>query len=187
MQNYISLYDNTFSKEDCQNLIDKFERYSSFFDFKKVHASDGWHMQFTQLHLSNHDEFFKESEKLKAIFLKGIATYKKEYKIQPHQWSTQFQMEPLRMKRYLPNTNDMFDEHVEVTNLQTAKRFLVALIYLNDDFEGGETDFVQLDVKIKPKQGSMAIFPATWSWLHKGHPVKGKNPKYFVGTLLHYV
>jgi len=64
---------------------------------------------------------------------------------------------------------------------------MVALIYLNDDFEGGETDFTQFQIKVKPKQGNMALFPAIWNWLHKTHPVKGENPKYFVGTLLHYV
>lgn len=187
MNNYITLYKNTFSKEACENLINKFEKYTGFHDIKKIEAKDGWRMQFTQLHLSNHEEFREENKKLKALFLEAIAMYKKEHNIQSHQWPKEFQLEPIRMKRYLPNSNDMFDEHVEVTNLEISKRFMVAFLYLNDDFLGGETDFPQLRVKVKPQQGNMVLFPATWNWLHKGNSVRGKCAKYIVGTLLHYV
>ena len=187
VQNYISMYKNTFSKEKCQNLIDKFEKYTEFHDVKKIDAKDGWQMSFTQLHLSKHKEFEVENRELKSLFLKAISIYRKEHEIQLHQWPKEFQLEPIRMKRYLPNSNDKFDEHVEVTNLETAKRFLVVLLYLNDDFEGGETDFVQFKAMVKPKQGSIALFPATWNWLHRGKAVIGGSPKYIVGTLLHYV
>lgn len=71
-------------------------------------------------------------------------------------------LEPLRMKRYLPRTQtqraERFDAHVDVTNYDTARRFLVAFIYLNDDYIGGEIDFVQLGYKVKPKQGSILLF-----------------------------
>lgn len=124
--------------------------------------NDGWHMHFTQIKLAKHA-------------IKDI------------QWPSKFKLEPIRMKRYLPNTDERFDEHIEVTNLQTARRFLVAFIYLNDNFEGGETEFTQLQMRVKPKQGTMILFPATWNWLHKAYPVQGDNSKYIVGRLLHYV
>lgn len=187
VQNYITLYRDTFSKEKCQNLIDKFEKHTEFHDVKKTDAKDGWQMSFTQLHLSEHKEFEVENKALKRLFLEAISVYKKEHDIQPHQWPKEFQLEPIRMKRYLPNSNEKFDEHVEVTNLETAKRFMVAVLYLNDDFEGGETDFTQFKVMVKPKQGSMVLFPAGWNWLHRGKAVRGESPKYIVGTLLHYV
>ncbi len=186
MKNYITLYDNTLSSEDCNNLIDKFEENSSLHELESITASDGWHMQFNQIKLANHKVFEEENKKLRALFLEAIGAYKKEHGIKEHQWPTKFNLEPIRMKRYLPDSDERFDEHVEVTNLETARRFLVVLIYLNDDFEGGETDFPQFKVLVKPKQGSMALFPAMWNWLHKGNPVKNK-PKYIVGTMMHYV
>ncbi len=91
------------------------------------------------------------------------------------------------MKRYMPNSSDRFDSHVDVTDYNSARRFLVVFIYLNDNFQGGETDFTQLKVKVRPKQGNMVLFPPTWNYLHTAHPVTGNNPKYIVGTLLHYV
>ena len=128
----------------------------------------------------------KENTQLRALFLEAIATYKKEHNIQEYQWPTKFNLEPLRMKRYLPDSDERFDEHVEVTNIETSRRFLVLFLYLNDDYEGGETEFPQLQMIVKPKQGNIVLFPAMWNWLHKGNPVK-KKPKYIVGTMMHYV
>lgn len=36
-----------------------------------------------------------------------------------------------------------------------------AVLYLNEDYEGGEIFFPELDIKIKPKMGSLVIFPST--------------------------
>ena len=187
VQNYITLYENTFSQEASQNLIKKFEKYSQYHDKKLIDASDGWRMSFTQIHLSRHPEFTEENELLQGLFLQAISAYRKEHNIQPYQWPKEFKLEPIRMKRYLPNKDERFDEHVEITNLQTAKRFLVVFMYLNDDFDGGETDFNQFGVMVKPKRGMMVLFPAGWNWLHRGRTVYGKNPKYIVGTILNYV
>lgn len=43
---------------------------------------------------------------------------------------------------------------------QPVKPSLTAILYINDDYTGGEIDFVHDDVKIKPKAGSMVIFPS---------------------------
>lgn len=187
MNPYVTLYESTYSKEACEQIIEKFENSSSLWEDEQHTYDDGWHMHFTQIKLAKHESFSKENEELHNLFLQGISAYKKEHAIKDIQWPSKFKLEPLRMKRYLPNTDERFDEHVEVTNLETARRFLVAFIYLNDNFEGGETDFTQLKMRVKPKQGMMILFPATWNWLHKAYAVKGLNSKYIVGTLLHYV
>ncbi len=38
------------------------------------------------------------------------------------------------MKRYFPNLDERFDEHVEVTDLESARQFMVTFIYLNDKY-----------------------------------------------------
>jgi len=186
MNNYITLYEKTLSPKACKNLIDKFELYTHQHEKEHITANDGWHMQFTQIKLANHQEFKQENAQLRALFLEAIATYKKEHNIQEYQWPTKFNLEPLRMKRYLPDSDERFDEHVEVTNIETSRRFLVLFLYLNDDYEGGETEFPQMQIAVKTKQGNIVLFPAMWNWLHKGNPVKTK-PKYIVGTMMHYV
>jgi Rps23 Pro-64 3,4-dihydroxylase Tpa1-like proline 4-hydroxylase len=46
---------------------------------------------------------------------------------------------------------------------------LPTLIYLNDDYEGGELSFATHDVTIKPKVGDLIIFPGN---MHYAHEVK---------------
>jgi hypothetical protein len=60
-------------------------------------------------------------------------------------------------------------------------RFLSFIIYLNDDFQNGETYFIRHDKKIKPVTGKAVVFPPYWPWLHSAEEVTGGNPKYFLG------
>lgn len=43
--------------------------------------------------------------------------------------------------------------------------------YANDDYEGGEIEFDQFEVMLKPKKGQLLIFPSTFVYTHTVHPV----------------
>jgi len=43
--------------------------------------------------------------------------------------------------------------------------------YLNDDYEGGEINYVEFGLKIKPKKHQLIIFPAHFPYAHKVEPV----------------
>jgi hypothetical protein len=68
----------------------------------------------------------------------------------------------------------------------SSGRSISPIIYLNDDYEGGELEFVNFGIKIKPKAGSLYIFPATFPYAHIAHPVT-KGTKYAIVTWLHEV
>lgn len=56
-------------------------------------------------------------------------------------------------------------------------RIITFLFYLNDVEEGGETYFY--NGKIKPETGKLLLFPATWTYNHKGNmPIS--NDKYII-------
>lgn len=55
--------------------------------------------------------------------------------------------------------------------------------YLNDDFEGGETFFDRQNLKIKPQQGSVVVFPSYYTHPHQSLPVS-KGQKYAFTTWL---
>jgi len=70
------------------------------------------------------------------------------------------------------------DYYLEEIN-RGGQRILTLLVYLNDDFEGGETEFPNLGIKIKPKKGKLIIWNNTnddgtvdYDSLHAGLPVK---------------
>lgn len=49
-------------------------------------------------------------------------------------------------------------------------RFLAWILYLNDIDEGGETEFLYLSERVKPKTGRLVIFPAGFTHAHRGNP-----------------
>jgi len=57
-------------------------------------------------------------------------------------------------------------------------RVLTYLWYLNDVEEGGETEFYN-GMKIKPEKGKLLIFPACWTYAHKGN-IPISNDKYIM-------
>lgn len=64
-----------------------------------------------------------------------------------------------------------------------TRRVFSCIVYLNDNFEEGETDFKFL--KIKPETGKILFFPSHWQYMHKGCvPINGD--KYIVTTWLHF-
>lgn len=59
-----------------------------------------------------------------------------------------------------------------------------AVIYLNDDYEGGEIYFPRLDNKvIKPEYGDIAIFPSNYIYEHASLPIKS-GTKYCVVIMM---
>lgn len=52
-----------------------------------------------------------------------------------------------------------------------SSRVLSTVMYLNDDYEGGEIEFVNSNVKIKPPAGSIIFFPSNFLYIHEVHPI----------------
>jgi len=46
------------------------------------------------------------------------------------------------------------------------------VLYLNDDYVGGELFFREQGVKIKPEAGSIVIFPSVEPYYHESLPVE---------------
>lgn len=70
-----------------------------------------------------------------------------------------------------------YDEHNDCEDWINGKlqkivsRDITMIWYLNDDYEGGELEFTQLQLTFKPKRGDMIIFPSYYEFTHKVHPV----------------
>jgi predicted 2-oxoglutarate/Fe(II)-dependent dioxygenase YbiX len=63
-------------------------------------------------------------------------------------------------------------------------RAVSAIIYLNDDYEGGHVEFVNFGIKIKPKPGMLLLFPSNYAYTHIAHPVTS-GTKYAIVTWIH--
>jgi len=185
MNNYIQIYNNVIDDNYCDELREKFEKKSK----QQEHIEQG-PMSFSQLNLNlnSYDKSYWQDDvsKLSNVFLHYINQYKQDCDITPQMWPVERTdiLEQIRIKKYLNNDKDEFGPHVDAISSESALRFLVFFIYL-DDNERGETAFPQLGVASPCKKGNLLMFPPLWPWMHAGAKPVGKS-KYIVGSYLHY-
>jgi hypothetical protein len=67
-----------------------------------------------------------------------------------------------------------------------STRHLVFMTYLNDVTDEGETEFYYQKLKVKPEKGLTIIWPADWTFTHRGIPSKTQT-KYIVTGWYSYI
>lgn len=72
-----------------------------------------------------------------------------------------------------------YHEHYDGSTI--TGRAISAICYLNDNYIGGELEFPNFNVKIKPKQGTLILFPSNFAYSHIAHPVT-QGEKYALVT-----
>ena len=82
------------------------------------------------------------------------------------------------IKKYIPGAD--MGPHVDSSDPTDINHPIISgVIYLNDDYEGGEIKFPNQNITIKPEAGSVIVFPSYDPYLH--HPQKIiKGNKYMV-------
>jgi len=72
--------------------------------------------------------------------------------------------------------------HIDGGSHEFSQRQLVAVWYLNDvPGPGGETEFLFQQVKVKPEQGKLLLFPPFWTHEHRGVTLQ-QGVKYIATT-----
>jgi predicted 2-oxoglutarate/Fe(II)-dependent dioxygenase YbiX len=90
----------------------------------------------------------------------------------------------VKLSRY--DSGDFYGWHCDCwetnSNVVGWKRQLSSITYLNDDYEGGETEF-ECGVIIKPTAGKTVIFPSSWLFPHQGNPVNNGTKYIYVNHI----
>jgi hypothetical protein len=119
-------------------------------------------------------QYFREFEdKCKSVINACLESYRNEMMIG---YDT-FNIEGFYLLKY--GVGEYFSSHYDAHS--TNKRSISVLIYLNDDYEGGELEFVHFNLKIKPKAGTVILFPPNYPYRHIAHSVTS-GTKYAVVT-----
>ncbi len=84
------------------------------------------------------------------------------------------------VQRTLPGEH--YHWHIDGGSHDFSQRQLVAVWYLNDVAgSGGETEFLFQDIRIKPEQGKLVLFPPFWTHEHRGVTLQ-EGVKYIATT-----
>lgn len=151
---------NFLNKSQCNNIIEQATpilRRAMVEDKEGVKISKG---------RTNETCFIETIESQEITYLKN-----KLFKLFPLNSKDLTKIQVLRYKKdekYIPH----FDAYEsKMINLKSGKqRFLTFLIYLSDDFKGGETFFPLLDIEIKPARGDLLVFKNCFNKTNFVHP-----------------
>lgn len=176
----VRVYPDRLPLQQCEKLIDGFEAHAAD---QVIRQGDGNAPWFTELNLT---QCWPEGHELAfGAILPVFEAYSRDIQINTVQWPAELAFEELRMKRYWSDGHDEFPEHVDVGDHASARRFVAAMLYLNDVEEGGATEFPIWGQQIQPRAGTVLVFPPLWPWLHAGRP-PASSVKYILSTYLHY-
>jgi len=181
---YVKTYDAMVPDDFCQGILEAYGKSDLQYIDREFRPT------FTQLNLTQRlqlkDPLWVDThKKLEQYFVDAVELYMDDLQLGAD-FPAKYCFEEFRLKWYKPNNYDQFKEHVDIYDYNSARRFLVVFLYLNDVDQGGETSFSNLELSITPKRGRILIFPPTWMFRHAGlPPVSGD--KYILGTYLHYL
>lgn len=115
--------------------------------------------------------FDRETELFKR-YVSNLQPVVQEY-IKKFPWCDQYDpwsvVENVNIQYYKPGAG-YHEWHTERSTATSpnSSRHLVFMTYLNDVEDGGETEFVNQKIKIKPQKGLTLIWPVDWTYTHRG-------------------
>jgi len=186
LTDYIKVYDDICDKEFCDQIVEAFksqEEHHVYID--RLKRPTFTEMNISQRYQKKDVEWMGIQKQVQAYFIEAVSTYMEDLEIGAD-FPDKYAFEEFRIKRYQQNSNDEFADHVDVGDHNSARRFLVCFLYLNDVEEGGTTDFPKIEHTITPKCARILVFPPNWMYRHAGRPVT-KGVKYILGSYLHYM
>lgn len=154
------------SPEFCSNVIERFEQ----------HTQDQYQGRIGQMAAENMD--IKRSTDIvvsgkphwhdvdRALF-KSLGFAIREFRNRYPYFGGPFKDMGYGLQRTEPG--EFYHWHIDGGSHDFSHRQLVAIWYLNDvEGPGGETEFLFQNVKIKPEQGKLLLFPPFWTHEHRG-------------------
>ena len=165
IEDFIGVFD---TDVDCKVFIDYFKYMESTSHFKRrredVRADDltGLNFFLTLRDTSTVEFAGIYNESVAA----ALALYEEEYKFLA---DYKFQQHYINIQKTVPGQG-YHGWHCENHGNCNTRRVLATMIYLNDDFEGGETEFLYQSRRLKPKASRVVIWPAGFTHTHRGNP-----------------
>ena len=177
VDSYIKYYKNIVAENLCNSLINynfpyeasKYQTHDSGAIVKqeRVKMSDSW--------IKKESVFYTA---VKSCFEEVIVKYKTDFPLFSVGRTTDF-----RINKY--GKGGFMSRHVDNIHHSHGQQYgypqVSALLYLNDDYEGGE--FYVADKKFCPSRGSAIIFPSNFMFPHEAKPVT-KGTRWSIVTWL---
>lgn len=185
------------SKEVCSSLIAEASERGNWAQAMVFHRSEGQDMLISTDYRSNDSVVITPDYADYDTVVEGLHSAYRQYSERvladipsdslrnpmPMSENSICTLEAIQLLRY--GVGQLYDWHSDQV-LESGTfghgRTMSVVLYLNDDFEGGFTEFVDKPRKAKP--GEALFFPSCWTYAHTATPVK-EGTKYAIATWYH--
>ena len=174
INNFIGVYDNYITKEDCNKAIKLYEDQNNFnntvnrIGAEQVSILKKQDQQFFAA--PNNLDIWWESLKPMIVNFDIAWNHYIQNTGADDAYGKPFYFTALKIQKTLP-TEGYHVWHIEHNKgFENEARAFVFSIYLNDVEEGGETEFLHFSKRVKPETGRIGIWPAAFPYVHRGNP-----------------
>jgi Rps23 Pro-64 3,4-dihydroxylase Tpa1-like proline 4-hydroxylase len=187
LSDYCVKIDNHMNNRVCDLLVDVFNENEKNAETKDLGTGTVFDQyNFTQ-YSNDNDRYIELHNKCIDYLFEALNEYRSKVE-DFNRWAPdgairEHGFESLRIKRY--HDEDHFEPHVDVSNHDDARRYLIMIWYLNDA-DGGEISFENFDFELTPKKGTLVMFPPHWMFPHKAAKVNS-GAKYMLHSYAHYL
>ena len=189
--NFILEIKDAVPKSICENLIDIFEKRKDLhYEGCTTLGIDYNCKKDTEIFI-NPDLFETEDfgpliESILRCLQNGLSKYKTQFSVLNEngyvsgidaicEWRVDY---CFNFQRYLPNEGYKIF-HCESPGVQTSKRVLAWMFYLNDVTDKGGTEFQFQNYVCNAEEGKLVIWPSYWTHYHRGIPSPSQT-KYII-------
>ena len=175
IDNFIGIYDNYITKEECDKAIQIYEQQNKFLNTVNRQHFEGapvTHKQDQQYFMRGHniEVWWDDLKTIMMNYELAWRHYCENTGAEEAYLNQSFEFTSLKIQKTLP-TEGYHIWHIEHSSrFEDLKRAFVFSIYLNDVEEGGETEFLHFSKRVKSKTGRIVIWPASFPYLHRGNP-----------------
>jgi hypothetical protein len=168
-EDFIGIYEYALDFDLCDDIISTFDYYhdmgSVFTEDEQFPNSNAgrfdWAMDLTEM--SDHMKG-NPTQKINDLLNSGLKEYRQVF---GHMKEVPLYSITQKIQK-TPAGGGYHIWHDENSSYVHSSRTLVWMIYLNDNYEGGETEFLYYKKRIKPTRGTMLIWPAGMTHVHRG-------------------
>jgi len=176
-KDFVGVWENAFNQQYCDDVISYFEQMkeSGFSGSRQQWGKDPKHFKDDQsVNTSFEDTVcFNNTKEINRSFIDRFFSLTDEY-VGDFSILAETQPQPQVFTNKIQKTEVGGGYHVwhceDLGGKQYSGRVLTYILYLNDVEEGGETEFLYYPRRIKPKTGTLLLFPAGFTHTHRGNP-----------------
>ena len=192
-KDFIGIFHNVATKEECQKIISHFDYVNelnltlSRVEIENINSTVKDNKIYCMISETNSLLMYTNKDILGGFINnlnKAYESYKKKYDVMNNLNFHKLNSD-VKIQKTLPGEG-YHVWHCENADVDSSRKVLLCMMYLNDVEEGGETEFLYQHLRITPKAGTIVICPSYFTHTHRGNPPL-KGVKYMINGWIEFI